>query len=259
MTTTQLQAKLELRNTMTPTLRRIAEQIEIVTDKPKGRLLQVGDLVDYHGRRGTVAGVDAQDDDTELRPMVSDRARGRRRDFRQDPRLSSHRTMSDRRLTVDEAIASINELPGLRRACLGDGTTAGGETMRRYDVTVATEADAAAITLLGKIATAAIEVDRLRQLKTRAARSRAGYQCLHECKVIRGGQDPPDEFRDPCWKAGHVAGDDWVRLPESEWCDPCVRRGAAHREFCDVRNELAGARRRLTYHVRRYRREYGDA
>lgn len=69
MTTTQLQATLELRDNLTPTLRRAAEQIEVVTDKPKGRLLQVGDLVDYHGRRGTVSGIDLQEQDTELGPM----------------------------------------------------------------------------------------------------------------------------------------------------------------------------------------------
>ena len=129
--------------------------------------------------------------------------------------------------------------------------------MRRHDVGV-TQADAPAVILLGKIAAAAITVDEVRERKTRARRSRDGHQCLHECKVIRGGQDPPDEFRDPCWKSGRAVIDDWVRLPVAEWCDPCVRRGAAHSDFCAVRDELAGARRRLTMHVRRYRREYGD-
>ena len=130
--------------------------------------------------------------------------------------------------------------------------------MRQHNVSV-TRADLPAVNLLGKIAAAAITVDQVRERKTTAQRSRDGHQCVHECKVIRGGQDPPDEFRDPCWKAGRHVLDDWIRLPEPEWCDPCVGRGAAHSNFGAVRDELAGARRRLTMHVRRYRREYGDA
>lgn len=78
MTDTQLHAILELRDNMTEPLQRLAaryppemaaDEIEIVTDKPKGRLLQCGDVVDHHGRRGTVRGIDLQDQDDELGPM----------------------------------------------------------------------------------------------------------------------------------------------------------------------------------------------
>ncbi len=41
--------------------------ITIETDKR--RLLQAGDVVDYHGRRARVTGVDLEDNDVELGPM----------------------------------------------------------------------------------------------------------------------------------------------------------------------------------------------
>lgn len=69
MTTTRLQATLELRDDLTPALHRAEEQIEIITDTPRGRMLQVGDVVEYYGHRGTVTGVDPQDHVAMLGPM----------------------------------------------------------------------------------------------------------------------------------------------------------------------------------------------
>ena len=71
MTDTQLHATLELRDNATRSMRLVAgeEELEIVTGKPRARLLQCGDVVEHHGRRGTVRGFDLQDQDAELGPM----------------------------------------------------------------------------------------------------------------------------------------------------------------------------------------------
>ncbi len=125
-------------------------------------------------------------------------------------------------------------------------------TRHAYDVN-ATEADAPAVILFGKIAAAAIEVDRIRERKAMVLKARQRQRCIHEGKRGRMSSDQP------CWRQGKPVGDDSKRLPHEEWCNGCRRRQAAHNLYVHLGRDLGGARGRLTYHVRRYRREYGDS
>lgn len=108
----------------------------------------------------------------------------------------------------------------------------------------------------GRIAEAAIEVDRLRELKAMARKARNKQTCDLECNVHGGGKVP----QTACWKnwdqyPGAYGDGPWELLPRDEWCAGCLRRQAAHDRFRELGRQLAGARRRVTMYVRQVRRQ----
>lgn len=111
---------------------------------------------------------------------------------------------------------------------------------------------------LARIASAAIEVDRLRDRKAAAKRARNKIHCQRENRMIRGGSG--DRFVEPCWKRfklipRHYDAPDAVRLPLDEQCKNCRRRYIRQRAYAQASRQLGAARGRLTRLVRRYRRE----